>query len=125
MDKKIEKNFAKWLDKILKKNNFEDSVAFNFNLYEGEGTFHIQLVSTSSFDENDEDWVCDEVYTSGENILIIPRSASGETWEEGLSFCKTLASNYLANGKLADKLKSKSAVGIGFVDGDIEILFKQ
>ncbi len=120
----MEKKFNKWMDKILKKNEFPDSVAFNFNLYEGNGTFHIQLITTSTFDENDDDWACDEVFSTGDDIYIIPQKISGESWEEGLLFCKNLINNYLKAGKCSDKLKSKKAVGIGFADGDIEILYK-
>ncbi|MBN2535124.1 MAG: hypothetical protein JXB88_19740 [Spirochaetales bacterium] len=124
MENKIVKNFSKWLDMILKKNKFDAVVAFNFNLYEGKGSFHIQLIGSDSFDRNDEDWACKEVYSSGENVFIVSRKNAGQEWQKGLSFCTGLVRNYLSYGEFSKKLKDKTAVGIGFVDGNIDIIYE-
>jgi hypothetical protein len=36
--------------------------------------------------------------------------------------CDIILSEWIKRGKYADLLKSKAGVGVGFVDGDIEIL---
>lgn len=48
--------FAKWLDRILDENMPLPGVAINFNIYE-EVDLHwsIQLISSTYFDEEDED----------------------------------------------------------------------
>ena len=53
--------FAKWLDRILDENMPLPGVAINFNIYE-EVDLHwsIQLISSTYFDEEDEDWNCYE-----------------------------------------------------------------
>ena len=40
--------FSAWLDEVLKEELPEGIAAFNFNLYEGEDAFDIQLIGTSS-----------------------------------------------------------------------------
>jgi hypothetical protein len=124
MDKKVFEDFSKWLDKVLSQKMPESIKAYNFNLYEGKDTFHVQLIGSSSFSENDQEWACDEVFTTGENIFIIDRKITGQTWQEGLLFSKELVNEYLDKGVNAGMLKKKEAVAIGFVDGDLEVLYK-
>lgn len=116
------RRFSDWIGELLEANDFQDAVAFNFNLYEGRDTFHVELVATSEFDEHDDDWACHEVFASRDNLFIVPRKVAGETWREGLAFCQSLVQEYLDDGELRSVLKSKEAVGIGFVDGNISIL---
>ena len=61
--------FAKWLDRILDENMPLPGVAINFNIYE-EVDLHwsIQLISSTYFDEEDEDWNCYEEFTTGEDL---------------------------------------------------------
>ena len=44
-------------------------------------------------------------------------------WENILEDVKTGLNKYLADGSRADILKSRQGVGLGFVDGDVEILY--
>ena len=116
-------SFSKWLDKYLSKDLPNGIVAVNINLYEGsKKTYDVELVGCGSFDENDEDWACDEVFTTREDLFFIPRTDDIVNWEQGISFITTLVEEYLLKGKYASKLKSYKAVGIGFVDGNIDIL---
>ena len=113
--------FAKWLDGALDTELPEDIAAFNFNLYEdGDGLWSIELIGASRFDAEDPDWACDEVFTNREE----PLSWSAETdWENVLETMTVYVEKYLEEGKYADMLKSYDAVGIGFVDGDITIVY--
>ena len=65
-------NFTSWLDEILKNPLPENTKGINFNLYEEENphTYGIQFVATKSFDLDDEDWACDEIFSSGENMYF-------------------------------------------------------
>ena len=58
MYQKIEK----WIDKVLQQDFPDDVVAVMFNLYEdGDALYSMEVVGTESFDEEDEDWACDEL----------------------------------------------------------------
>ena len=115
--------FTEWLDDILEKELPFDGVALNFNLYENvDNYWSIQLVTTESFDIEDDDWVCDEVFTTGEDMYFWQQETG---WEEILELAKQWMNQYLENGKYADDLKMYEAVGIGFVDGDIDILYQK
>ena len=95
--------FAKWLDRILDENMPLPGVAINFNIYE-EVDLHwsIQLISSTYFDEED-----------------------GVGWEKILDISCEMIRKYLTEGKYAEKLKKYEAVAAGFVDGDVEILYRR
>ena len=119
MDQKIET----WVDEVLKQDIPNDVVAVMFNLYEDdEHIYSMEIVGTEGFDEEDEDWACDELTDFGtrENPLVL-ESDSG--WEEVLSKVSESLKRYLETGKHAAKLKRCTAVATGFVDGDVEILW--
>src|SRR4051794_4302142 len=98
--------FTNWLDKILEQELPKEIVAYNFNLYEGSGgTYDIQLIGSDEFDEDDEDWVCTNYFTSGENICYIRKTKDIEYWEQGLIYITKLVEQYLIKGKNASILK--------------------
>lgn len=115
--------FFEWLDTVLKGELPNEVKAINFNLYEDtENTWSIELVGTSEFDENDDDWTCCEVFSTRENPFVIEQESDWQTVEK---IFEEWVSDYLANGKLSEKMKQYEAVGMGFVDGDLTILFKK
>ena len=117
--------FSQWLDKYLEKDIYEKAIAVNFNLYEGtDDTYHIEVIWSDEFDESDSDWACSELFTTRDDVFYVDRTKDVQEWEKGLEFIKDLVSKYLSNGKYSNKLKTYQAVGIGFVDGDLEILYK-
>lgn len=117
------KLFCDWLDHVLEQNLPKNIKAFNFNLYEGEGTYDIQLIGSDEFDEDDTDWACTDYFTTGEDICYIQRTKDIKDWEKGLNYITGLAKRYLDKEKNAYILKNANAVGIGFVDGDIDIIY--
>ena len=97
--------------------------AISFNLYEdGENTWSIELVGTSVFDEEDDDWACCEVFSTRDNLFVIEQEGVWQTIEE---IFKDWVNDYLGNGTYAGKLKTYEAVGIGFVDGELTVLYKR
>lgn len=114
-------DFVKWLDRVLDENNEIAGAGIVFNLYEDSDMhWSIQLVSTSYVDIDDEDWKCDEVFSTGEDLYTWQQDTG---WEEILDVSIDMVKRYLEEGKYSDFLKSYDAVGIGFVDGDLEILY--
>lgn len=125
----IYKEFAHWLDRLLTENTIPDAAAaFNFNLYEeseSESLYAVQLIAAGEFDENDDEWACDEVWSSEEDLFFIDFSdEEAPDRKRCLDVVSGFISDYLANGSRASVLISSKAVGVGFVDGDLKILYK-
>ena len=128
MENEIYNAFAEWLNKLLENDMPENIKAYNFNLYEEEDeTYGIQLIASDRFDENDGgEWACSEIYSSEEDVFYIDHSDEKDAdRQRGMEFICGLIREYLRNEKYSDKLKNSTAVGAGFIDGDIEILFKK
>jgi len=117
--------FNCWTDRILLEHSELAVAAYNFNLYELEEAFVIQLIGSKSFDGSDSDWACDEAFSSGEDLFELPHSIVSGDWQEGLRRATALVNRYLETGKQARRLKVSQAVGIGFVDGDLELLYSR
>lgn len=114
--------FSNWLNQILEQDIPLGIIAFNFNLYEGsDDTYDIQLIGSDEFNENDSDWACTDYFNSEEDICYIKRTEDIQQWEQGLNHITMLVERYLKEGEYANILKSASAIGIGFVDEDIDI----
>jgi hypothetical protein len=113
-------SFEKWIDDSLSTELPEEIEAFCFNLYEdGENEWSVEIVGTNSFDKNDPDWACNEIFDNRDNLL---GWESEDSYEDVLMTVKSLLKSYLRNGKYQALLKSKKGIGIGFVDGDLELL---
>ena len=62
------------------------------------------------------------MFSTRDNPFVIEQEGVWQTIEE---IFKEWVKDYLGNGAYAGKLKEYEAVGIGFVDGDLTILFKR
>ena len=65
---------------------------------------------------DNDDWTCDEVFTTRDQPFVIECESD---WELVETFFISLVNEYLSSGKL----KEYQAIGIGFVDGDLHILY--
>jgi hypothetical protein len=110
--------FHIWLNSILDKITILP-VAWNFNLFD---TSRILIVGTSEFDTENEDWACDEVFSSiNENpAFILPE----KNWEDVLQDAINLIQNYLETGKYKNKLLDSYGVGCGYVQGSNTIVYE-
>lgn len=115
--------FNTWVDRLLIEFGATPVVAYNFNLYEYEDEFAIQLVGTGSFDRIDEDWACDEIFSSGEDLFYLPHTVVGDQWQAGLEMANSLVKNYLQHGKHAALMKATRGVGVGFVNGNLDLVY--
>jgi len=117
------KQISDWIDNTLINNSMDNIVAIAFNLYDdGNNTWSLEMVGTSEFDIDDSDWACNEVSDFGtrDNPFVWNAESS---WEDILQSVSTILKKYLEEGKNADRLKMLEGIGVGFVDGDIEILY--
>jgi hypothetical protein len=119
--------FAKWLDNLLENNDMlSDTAAFCFNIYEEEEeTYGVQLIASDEFEEDDGgDWACSEIWSSEEDIFYIDHSDEKEAdRQRGLEFISGLINDYIGGGTYRNVLTSAKAVGTGFVDGELELVY--
>ncbi len=114
--------FAEWLDVVLNMELPKDLSAFCFNLYKEENsTWEVELIGSLEFDETDADWACNEVFDSREYPCRWQEEAE---WEEIHNKIETYIRQYFFTGRYSDVLKAYQAVAMGFVDGDLTILYK-
>jgi hypothetical protein len=121
---KLQGAFHSWVDKALARPIPQGTVAFHFNLYEGKRSFHVQLIGSGQFSRDDPDWPCDETFTTGEHIFELPHAVVGTKWEDCLKEAKAAVVEYIAVGGKAAVLRASRGVGVGFVDGDVEIVWE-
>ncbi len=93
------------------------------NVYGQE--YEIEIIGTDTFDEENEDWACEETWEPNQRSLEVPSGELGTHWEEVLENAKMLVAEYLNTGSKAGMLKSTEGIGIGFVDGNMELLWKR
>ncbi|MFN2393998.1 MAG: hypothetical protein ABR566_18815, partial [Pyrinomonadaceae bacterium] len=83
-------------------------------------------IDANAFDLENEDWACEEIWEPQSRQLSIPLNYSGDSWQECLETMKNLTIRFLnSDSNAAKKLKSKEGVGIGFVDGNLEIIWRK
>lgn len=116
-------DFSAWLDEKLENGLPENAAAVSFNIYEeGDGGWTIQLIASDRYDTEDDSWACYEVYSTGEDLFFWENDYP---WEEAEEDALDLIRRYLEEGEYAQMLKSLRAVGAGFVDGDLHIMFER
>ena len=109
-----------WLNEILQMTIPDDVVAFCFNLYEDVNkSWTLELIGASSFDTTDDDWACDEVFTTRDKPLTWN---DNKEWQDVLMMVKKLLKDYLEKGKYGNVLKEQQGLAVGFVDGDLTLL---
>ena len=68
---------------------------------------NVELVGTFSFDKDNDDWACDEVFTTRDQPFVIECESD---WELVETFFISLVNEYLSSGKYAGKLKEYQAI---------------
>ncbi|MDO5690311.1 MAG: hypothetical protein Q4G61_08690, partial [Tissierellia bacterium] len=94
-------DFRNWLDATIEiiPSIHDGIVAVHFNLYEDtEDKWSVECIGTSSFDPDDEDWACDEVFTSRESPYQWQEST---TWDQILEEKIHQLKDYLKTGRSA------------------------
>jgi hypothetical protein len=117
----VSRLFNTWLDRIVGGCPTDQIGAYGFLLYEHEDSFAVQLVGSVQYVDRDPFALRDQVFSSGEDLVELPRSVVGEDWREGLEAAKNLIRAYLQRGKERARFSQK-VVAVAFVDGDIEII---
>ena len=112
--------FENWLDKTLSREIPDSVVAFCFNIYEdADDKWSLELIGASSFDAEDSDWPCDEVFTTRDNPLPWFEDAECKQIQQEV---QDIIKKYLERGRFAYKLREKEGIALGFVDGNLILL---
>jgi hypothetical protein len=118
----FETTLYKWISKSVK-NTPKEVVAFSFNLYDDNREFSVEIIGASSFDPNDSDWACDEIYRPKKDKINIPKSFAGTDWELCLEKLNKLVTKYLNSSHSGSIILNQSkGIGVGFVDGDLVLI---
>ena len=103
-------DFELWLNDVLDKNSPLSGAAVNFNIYEDEDNcWSVQLISAGYFDENDDDWCCEEVFTTGEDLYTWKQASD---WMEVLQSSCDMIRKYLEEGKFPVLSSASSAAAV-------------
>jgi shikimate kinase len=128
---KIYKEFHNWLDNVLSEDMPEEVVGFAINLYESDECYEAELVGTPTFDSEDEDWACDDIFMSSrfefpDEIILEDWEPSDELptgWEAAQAKIVDSLTGYISNpSDGAEKLKTAKGIGVGFVDGNLTLI---
>ncbi len=130
MQTEIYESFELWLDALLENNDMpENTAAFNFNLYEESAedfVYAVQLIASDRFEPDDDgEWACYEVWSSEEDIFCVStEDEDNKDCEAAQKLITEMVREYLKTGRYRNILTASQAIGIGFVDGEIDIILK-
>lgn len=95
-----------------------DIVALSFNLYEPYG---LEMIGSSWFDEEDEDWACDEDFEPAQRSCPGFEMSEDLNWEEVLEIVASILKDLIK--ELPDiNLFKVEHIAVGFVDGNLTIV---
>lgn len=119
-----------WLEQALQSPLPDAVVGLAFNLGEGaagdDAGFCIELVGTDRFDAGDSDWPCDEIWAPPQREIELPYALTGQRWEECLVKVRDLLLQALAAPRFGPRLTAQvQGIGLGFVDGDLLLLWQR
>jgi hypothetical protein len=122
MDECVARNFHAWLDETFAGSVPARIVAFNVNLY--DSPFSAEVVGSTYFDPNNEDWACEEAWTPNRsNRFDFPEGTERIPWEKRLTEVKGLLHQWLdTGGTAAAGTVDADAFAVGFVDGTLSVL---
>ena len=123
----VQRDLFAWLDQALSGDLPPTIVAFHLNLYEGTDSAHLQLVGCESFTPGElperDYWPGDEVFSTGEAVFHLPFAVAGPNWRAWQATCLDLLNAYLDSGANAQVIRASQGLGMGFVDGDMQLLW--
>ena len=113
-------NFEAWVKPHLEIG--KGYIAYNFNLYElDEDYFGAELVASTAYDPEDDDWACETVFSSGDELF----EYNSANWETALKEFLALVSAMIEKDGVAifgDKVEFVTA---GFIDGALEVVYSK
>jgi len=122
----FEDGFKTWLRGSTRTDLPVSVRAFSFNLYElanRDSPFGIELIGSSDFDVEDSDWACENVWAATPRMLEIPVAFSSRSWEACLAAIRRLVVAAIDEDSAGEVLKSREGIAVGFIDGDLDLVW--
>ena len=120
---KFKSELKSFIEISIKEADDTKIVGLIFNLVENQGRYHIEFVGTDTFDMDDPDWACEEIYAPALRAIEIPVEIHGDTYDQCIGYCADIIRNIASeNPSIEAYFSSLSGIGIGFVDGDLMII---
>ena len=116
------KEFNSWIEGINKADTpTEDIIAYWFGLFETANGYTMYLIGSKDFDENDDDWACNNDFEPKSKYFDLPSNyVKGKNWQSVLNDSISLVNQFLKSEEFDNSiLKNASAIAIGFDDGDL------
>lgn len=119
-DEKMKDTIRKWLIQVNQKEKLpQNIVALNFNLY--EGPYALDLIGSATYDENDEDWACNEDFIPGLRRCPSLEIPDDKSWKEVLKIVESILKDLIREMPDIELFKVQH-IAVGFVDGNLIII---
>jgi len=123
MDEQFYIKIENWISNLSDDNTFTDEiVAINFGLFESEEGFMIHCIGSKIYDQENDDWACNEDFVPQKKYLKIPKELTeNKDWYEIQNMFGELLKKYLSSLDYEFSLLNKvEAITYGFDDGDLQ-----
>lgn len=119
----IIEGFVSWLNEVIVNIKDKDYPACCFNIYDEEdGTYSIQFIASSHYDDDDDSWALDEAYSTGENLFIVSEDILQDNDLTMESYMISLLKAFENHENKAMSLTRFEKIAFGFVDGPLHII---
>lgn len=121
-------SFNAWLRQSLETVVPASVRAFSFNLYESgndDAPFRVDLIGSPHFDVEDGDWACEEIWEATPRLLPIPATFSTNSWQTCLANVTALVLRALEDKTIGEILRTREGIAVGFVDGDLDLVWQR
>lgn len=116
----MEQQIKSWLEVINTKETIPSDIkALNFGLFESLDGYGIYLTGSRKYDENDDDWACNNDYEPAQRYFYLPKNEM--KWDEFLKYVSEILTKHLS--VFAKEVSSpfyKKVITVGFDDGDLK-----
>lgn len=112
-----------WIDTMLEDGISEHMNSFSFIMYEGmKGSYLVEFRGTSSFSQNDYDWIGRDIAMTGKRPFIFTEEQPGETAMKQLMW---EIIQYLARKYEAGELTQIEGIGIDYYDKNLGVVYSK
>ncbi|MDH7445652.1 hypothetical protein [Aquimarina sp. 2201CG14-23] len=114
--------FSKWIKEIESTKAPNDKIiAYNFGLFESNGSYMMYLIGCKKYDTKNEDWVCDVDYEPKNKYFDLHNAElNNSKWEFVLEYAVKLVKGFMKTENYYQSFLVKSEyITIGFDDGNL------
>jgi len=117
-------NFEEWIAQIIKTEKPSKNIkGYYFGLFENEDNeYMLYLSGSTEFDEEDDDWACNDDYAPNEKYFQLPK-CKGLEWEDVLKQVVDMLYKFIKTDLYNNSFFSKAkGIATGFDEGDLILI---